>query len=313
MKIYNDIPSFHCDRQTIVTIGTFDGVHLGHKEIIGRLVETAREKNCDSLILTFFPHPRMVLSKQNDLFLLNTLEEKIELLEKTGLDHLVIQPFDEAFSRLKAEAFVKTILVDQFNVSKIIIGHDHRFGRNRSADINDLKLFGEKYNFEVAQIEAQEVDNVSVSSTKIRRALGDGDVALANSYLGYNYYLTGIVVQGRQLGRTLGYPTANLQIDEPYKMLPKFGVYAVESIIDGKKVYGMMNIGNNPTVDGQKTSVEINYFDFNANLYGSKLAVSCLHRIRDEQKFGSIQLLKEQLDKDKIDAQSKILNNKQHL
>ncbi len=313
MKIYHDIPSFRNERQTIVTIGTFDGVHLGHKEIIGRLVATALEQNCDSLILTFFPHPRMVLSKQNDLFLLNTLEEKIELLEETGLDHLVIQPFDEAFSRLEAEEFVKTILVDQFNVKKIIIGHDHRFGRNRSADINDLKLFGEKYNFEVAQIEAQEVDNVSVSSTKIRRALGDGDVALANSYLGYNYYLTGKVVQGKQLGRTLGYPTANIQIDEPYKMLPKHGVYAVESFIDGKKVYGMMNIGNNPTVDGQKTSIEINYFDFESNLYGLKLQVYCLHRIRDEHKFGSIQLLKEQLDKDKIEAQAKMHNNNSHL
>ena len=310
MKIFKDISSFRTDRQTIVTIGTFDGVHLGHIGIINRLVETAREKNCDSLILTFFPHPRMVLSKQNDLFLLNTLEEKVALLEKSGLDYLVIHPFDEAFSRLEAEEFVKTILVDRFNVKKIIIGHDHRFGRNRAADINDLKLFGAKYNFEVSQIEAQEVDNVSVSSTKIRKALSDGDVALANSYLGYDYFLTGTVVQGKQLGRTIGYPTANLQIDEPYKMLPKFGVYAVASVIDGKKVYGMMNIGNKPTVDGQDTTVEVNFFNFDANLYGLKLQISCLYRIRDEHKFGSVQLLKEQLDIDKIETQSKIGFNK---
>jgi len=309
LKIYNDIPSFHSDRQTIVTIGTFDGVHIGHKGIIGRLVKTAHAKDCDSLILTFFPHPRMVLSNQNDIFLLNTLEEKIALLKATGLDHLVIHPFDEAFSRLEAEEFVKTILVDRFNVRKIIIGHDHRFGRNRAADINNLKLYGKKYHFEVAQIEAQEVDHVSVSSTKIRKALSEGDVALANSYLGYSYFLTGTVVEGKRLGRTIGYPTANLQIDEPYKMLPKIGVYVVESIINGQAVSGMMNIGTNPTVEGQKVSIEIHYFDFDADLYGVKLQVSCLYRIRDEHKFASLQLLKEQLSKDKISALA-IINNK---
>ena len=302
MKIYNAIPSFQSDRQTIVTIGTFDGVHIGHKEIIGRLVSTAHDNDCDSLILTFFPHPRMVLSTHNDIFLLNTLEEKKALLERTGLDHLVIHPFDEAFSRLEAEAFVKTVLVDQFKVKKIIIGHDHRFGKNRSANIDDLELFGRKYNFAVAQIEAQEVDKVSVSSTKIRKALADGDVALANSYLGYDYFLTGTVVEGKRLGRTIGYPTANLEIDASYKMLPKIGVYAVASIIDNEMVYGMMNIGTNPTVGGTKISVEINYFDLDADLYGLELKVFCLQRLRDEHKFESLQLLKEQLSKDKIAA-----------
>ena len=292
-----------------MTIGTFDGVHIGHKGIIGRLVDSARDKNCDSLILTFFPHPRMVLSNQNEIFLLNTLEEKIALLETTGLNHLVIHPFDETFSRLEAEEFVKTILVDRFKVRKIIIGHDHRFGRDRAANIDDLKLYGEKYNFEVAQIEAQEVDHVSVSSTKIRKALNDGDVELANSYLNYNYLLTGTVIKGKQLGRTIGYPTANLQIDERYKMLPKIGVYVVKSIINGQVTFGMMNIGTNPTVNGQKVSIEIHFFDFDSDLYDKKLQVSCLHRLRDEYKFESLQLLQEQLSKDKISSLALISGN----
>jgi len=222
------------------------------------------------------------------------------LLEKTGLDNLVIHAFDKAFSRLTAEEFVKNILVDQFNISKIIIGHDHRFGRNRTASIDDLIIFGELYGFEVEQISPQEINEVAVSSTKIRTALKDGNIALANKFLGYHYLLTGTVVKGRQLGRTLGYPTANIHIPETYKLVPQHGIYVVSSEIDGQLIYGMMSIGTNPTVGGENETIEINYFDLDQDLYGRTITVSILNRIRDEEKFASIEALKEQLHQDKI-------------
>ena len=223
-------------------------------------------------------------------------------MEQTGLDNLIIHPFDAKFSQLEAAEFVKSVLVDQFNIRKIIIGHDHRFGRNRSANIDDLILYGKKYNFEVEQIPVQEIDAVSVSSTKIRNAILDGDMALANNYLGYDYFLTGTVVKGKQLGRTIGFPTANIRIDEDYKLIPKIGVYAVTSVIEGKLTLGMMNIGTNPTVGGQQLSIEINFFDINMDLYEKKMRISILHRIRDEHKFESVQILKEQLGRDKLSA-----------
>ncbi|HBH99994.1 riboflavin biosynthesis protein RibF, partial [uncultured Flavobacterium sp.] len=246
--------------------------------------------------------PRMVLQDNNEIKLLNTIEERTELLKKSGLDNLIIHPFDQAFSRLTAEEFVSAILVDQFNVRKIIIGYDHRFGRNRTADINDLIAFGEKYDFEVEQISAQEIDEVSVSSTKIRNALMNGHVKLANDYLGYNYLLTGVVARGKGLGRTLNFPTANLQIEESYKLIPKNGVYIVQSLIENKLVYGMMNIGFNPTVNGESKSIEIHFFDFDRDLYSKKIQIQLLDRIRDEVKFENIEKLKEQLLKDKIVA-----------
>lgn len=307
MKIFHSINDFHVStngstKKTILTLGTFDGVHFGHKKILEKLTQNTENGKYESLVLTFFPHPRMVLQEDSDIKLLNTIDEKIDLLNKIGIQNLVIHPFDEKFSRLTAEEFVKNILVDQFHIHKIIIGHDHRFGRNRTANIEDLKTFGKQYNFEVEEISAQEIKEVSVSSTKIRQALSEGTISLANEYLGYNYSLTGIVAKGKQLGRTIGFPTANIQLEENFKLIPKNGVYIVKSIINDKTVLGMMNIGNNPTVEGKSQTIEINFFDFNEDLYGQKITISLLERIRSEQKFDSVSLLQEQLEKDKNTA-----------
>lgn len=302
LKIFHSINDFSSTKKTILTLGTFDGVHIGHKKILKKLTQNTENQKYESLVLTFFPHPRMVLQEHSDIKLLNTIDEKIDLLEKIGIENLVIHPFDEAFSRLTAEEFVSNILVDRFHIQKIVIGHDHRFGRNRTANIDDLIAYGKEYGFEVEQISVQEINDISVSSTKIRNALLEGDMALANDYLGYNYFLTGSIIQGKQLGRTIGFPTANLKIEENYKLIPQNGVYIVKSIIDGQSVFGMMNIGFNPTVNGQKQSIEIHYFDFNADLYNQKISVSILQRIRSEQKFESVDLLKEQLEKDKKTA-----------
>lgn len=302
LKIFHSINDFKFTKKTILTLGTFDGVHIGHKKILERLIQNTQDNEYESLVLTFFPHPRMVLQEQSEIKLLNTIEEKIYLLEKIGIQNLVIHPFDESFSRLTAEEFVKTVLVEKFHVQKIIIGHDHRFGRNRTANIDDLITFGKQYDFEVEQISVQEIDEVSVSSTKIRKALLEGNMALANEYLGYDYFLTGTVIKGKQLGRTIGFPTANLKIEENYKLIPKNGVYSIKSTINGETVFGMMNIGFNPTVAGENLSIEIHYFDFEADIYDQKISVSMLHYLRPEQKFDSVTLLKEQLRKDKKEA-----------
>lgn len=302
MKLFHSINDFHSAKKTILTLGTFDGVHIGHKKILERLNQNTENGKYESLVLTFFPHPRMVLQEKSEIKLLNTIQEKSKLLEATGIENLVIHPFNESFSRLTAEEFVHSILVDQFHIQKIIIGHDHRFGRNRTANIDNLIAFGAEYGFEVEQISAQEIQDVSVSSTKIRKALQDGNMALANEYLGYGYFLTGEVVKGKQLGRTIGFPTANIQIEEEYKLIPKNGVYVVKTFVDQKEVFGMMNIGFNPTVNGQKQTIEVNFFDFDANIYGQKLEISLLKYLREEQKFGSVDLLKEQLNLDKKTA-----------
>lgn len=299
MKIFHSINDFRSTKKTILTLGTFDGVHIGHKKILERVIQNTDNEKYESLVLTFFPHPRMILKEDSDMKLLNTIDEKIDLLDKIGIQNLVIHPFDEKFSRLTAEEFVKTILVDRFQVQKIIIGYDHRFGRNRTANINDLIAFGEQYDFEVEQISVQEINEISVSSTKIRNALLEGNMTLANDYLGYNYFLTGEVVKGKQLGRTINFPTANLKIQENYKLIPQNGVYIVKSVINEQTVFGMMNIGFNPTVNGQNQTIEIHYFDFDADLYHQKIRVSILQRIRSEQKFESVDLLKAQLENDK--------------
>jgi len=305
LNIFTTLKDFKSDKPTTVTLGTFDGVHLGHKKIIERLTKFSPSENT-SLVLTFFPHPRMVLQGDSDLKLLNTIEEKAALLEKAGLKNLIIHPFDQSFSELTAEEFVKNILVDQFNIGKIIIGHDHRFGKNRSADIHDLMAFGKKYHFDVEQISAQEIDEVSISSTKIRNALHDGNIALANEYLGYNYFLTGTIVKGKQLGRTIGFPTANLKIDQNYKLIPQNGVYVVKSSIEGQTVFGMMNIGTNPTVGGQTQTIETNFLDFEGDLYDKNLTIELLHRIRSEEKFDSLDALKNQLAQDRLTTQNYI-------
>lgn len=264
----------------------------------------------ESLVLTFFPHPRMVLQQDSSIKLLNTIDEKATLLEKFGIDNLIIHPFDEVFSNLSAEEFVKNILVDKLNIHKIIIGHDHRFGKNRTADINDLILFGKKYKFEVEQINAKEIDEIAVSSTKIRKALLEANIKLANEYLGYSYFISGKVVEGKKIGRTIGFPTANIQINESYKLLPKNGVYVVSSKIDNVLHFGMMNIGKNPTLGDNEQSIEIHFFDINEDIYSKNLQISILEHIREEQKFNSLTELQAQLEKDKLFSLNYIQNLK---
>ncbi len=302
MKLFHSINDFQSTKKTILTLGTFDGVHIGHKKILERITQNTEDGKYESLVLTFFPHPRMVLQEKSEIRLLNTISEKIKLLEATGIENLIVHPFNESFSRLTAEEFVRTILVEKFQIQKIIIGHDHRFGRNRTANIDDLIAFGIEYGFEVEQISAEEIQDVSVSSTKIRKALNEGNMALANEYLGYSYFLNGTVVKGKQLGRTIGFPTANIHIEEDYKLIPKIGVYVVKATVNQETVFGMMNIGFNPTVNGEKQTIEVHLFNFDKDIYNQNIEVSLLHYIREEQKFGSVDALKTQLGQDKIDS-----------
>ncbi|MFX0555658.1 bifunctional riboflavin kinase/FAD synthetase [Maribacter sp. CXY002] len=282
-----------------ITIGTFDGVHIGHRKILEKVINHAKNSQLKSAVLTFFPHPRMVLQKDANIKLLNTIDEKKAILEQMGLDILIIHPFTKNFSRLSATEFVRDLLVNKLKSKKIIIGYDHRFGRNRNANITDLIAFGNALNFEVEEIPAQEIDAVSVSSTKIRKALETGDIETANSYLGYEYMLTGVVQKGKGLGRQLNYPTANIKIEEDYKLIPMNGSYVVKSTIKGKTVFGMMNIGYNPTVNGTSKTIEVHFFDFNKDLYDQKIKVDILARLRDEIKFESLEALQGQLARDK--------------
>ena len=303
MLTVQGLSNYDNPQPSVVTIGTFDGVHIGHRKILERLIADGREHQLQSTLLTFFPHPRMVLQKDNQIKLLNTIEEKSAILDRLGLDCLIIHPFTMEFSRKSATDFVREILVQKLRVSKIIIGYDHRFGRNRNASIGDLQSFGNILDFTVEEIPAQEIDEVSVSSTKIRKALMAGDLETANTYLGYDYMLTGTVEGGKKLGRDLGFPTANLRIEADYKLIPASGVYLVRSELDRRQVYGMMNIGTNPTVDGSRRHIEVHFFDYQGNLYGSHLQVDLLKRIRDERKFESLDALKNQLGKDRLRAQ----------
>lgn len=306
MLIVQNLAEYKSPKPSVVTIGTFDGVHIGHRKILERLIQDAKRLELQSTLLTFFPHPRMVLQKDRGIKLLNTISEKSEILASMGLDCLVIHPFTEEFSRLSATEYVRNILVDTLKAKKVIIGYDHRFGRNRTADISDLKHFGKVYDFEVDEIPAQEIEAVSVSSTKIREALATGDLESANAYLGYNYMLQGTVKRGKGLGRTIGFPTANLHPDEDYKLIPATGVYLVSTSVDGISGYGMMNIGVNPTVDGSQLHIEIHIFDMNRDLYGSTLRVHLLERIRNEQKFESLEALKKQLHQDLIHSRDRL-------
>jgi len=291
LRTYPSAQEFDGKKSTVVTIGTFDGVHVGHRKIIQRLLASAQGSDLESAVLTFFPHPRMVVQNNADIKLINTIKERKILLEKTGLDHLIIHPFTLDFSRLTAEAYVKDILVDQLHAKKVIIGYDHHFGRNRNANIDDLKRFGEKYDFEVEEISKQDIDDVSISSTKIRKALDLGDIEKANRYLGHPFVLTGIVSRGKGLGRKMNYPTANLKIAETYKIIPHKGVYVVQSEIDGKQEYGMMSIGTNPTVGGSDLTIETYFFDLDRDLYDRELEIQVLQRIRDEKNFNGIEEL----------------------
>lgn len=309
MKEYKGANSFLSERQTVVTIGTFDGVHVGHRKIIERLVNSAHANNLDSVVLTFFPHPRMVLQKESGIQLINTIEERKRLLEETGIDHLVVHPFTQQFSRLTAVEFVRDILVNKLKAKKIIIGYDHRFGRNRTADINDLRQFGIEFGFEVEEITQQDVEQVAVSSTKIRNALLEGRVERANLYLQHPFTLNGTIVKGRGIGKDLGFPTANLEIEEDYKLIPKNGVYVVSANIDGDRVFGMMNIGTNPTVGGKEKTIEANFFELDKDLYGKELEIEMLVRIRDEKKFDSVDDLKIAMKQDRAFSKQYIKDN----
>lgn len=298
MKVFHSAQSFESSKKTIVTLGTFDGMHIGHQAILNKLKLQKRIYGYETLVLTFFPHPRMVLKTDHEILLLNTIEERVRLIGKFGIDSLVVQEFTQDFANMSAEEFVKKILVDQFHIGKIVIGYDHRFGKNRSADIHDLIEFGNKYHFDVEQISAEELDCVSVSSTKIRNALNIGNVALAKTYLGYPYLLSGTVVSGKKLGRTIGFPTANIHVAEDYKLIPAIGVYVVGVTVQDRQYYGMLSIGTNPTVGGINRTIEVNIFDFSETIYGETITVHFLTKIRDEQRFTSLELLVEAIKKD---------------
>ena len=309
MKTFQDISSFKTKEKTFVTIGTFDGVHFGHKEIINRLVDDAKKAGKKSVLLTFFPHPRMVLQKEASIELINTIQERALLLENTGLDYLIIHPFSKEFSRLTALDFVRDILVNQLNISKLIIGYDHHFGKNREGNIEQLTEYSHTFGFSVEEIPAQDVNDVSVSSTKIRRALASGDLNTANNYLGYHFMISGKVVNGKKLGGKIGFPTANIDVLETYKLIPKAGVYVVKSEINNTGVFGMMNIGNRPTVYGKHQTIEVHFFDFNKDLYHKELVVELLYFLRDEHKFDSLKSLTLQLEKDEKIARNYIENS----
>lgn len=306
MKVHHSIADYKNKTQSVITIGTFDGVHIGHNELLKRLFGEAKNDDLESIILTFFPHPRMVLQKESDIKLINTIDERISIFSKTDLNHLIIHPFTKEFANLSAEAYVKNVLVDSLNVKKIIIGYDHRFGKNRTANIDDLRKFGEIYNFEVQEISAQELDDVAVSSTKIRKALDSGDLEKANNYLGYPFMLNGTIVKGKGLGKTINFPTANLHIEETYKLIPKNGVYVVKSVIGNEEVFGIMSIGTNPTVGGTSRTIETYFLDIEKDLYGRKIEIELLSKIREEETFDSLESLQYAIKNDEAFARKYI-------
>lgn len=299
LKIINDLSNFKSDKSTFVTIGTFDGVHIGHQKVIKDLVKNAIQNNATSVLLTFFPHPRMVLNKTSNIKLINTIDERIQRLKGMGLDVLVVHKFTKEFSKQTALNFVKSVLVDKLNIAKLIIGYDHQFGQNREGDFEHLKSYGKSLNFNVKEISKLDIDNFAVSSTLIRKAIENGNIEKANNYLGYNYMITGNVVKGENLGQKIGFPTANIQLRESYKLLPKTGAYVVKSEIENQTIFGMMNIGFRPTVSGENQTIEIHFFDFNKDIYGTIIQIDVLAYLRDEQKFDSIKSLTNQLQKDK--------------
>ena len=311
MKIYHSIAAFiSSEKKSIITIGTFDGVHIGHQEIIKNLITNAETSDCKSVILTFFPHPRMVLQEGSDIKLLTTLQEKITLLEKTGLDILIIEPFTKEFSRLTALDFVRDILVQQLHLKKLVIGYDHHFGRNREGNFEQLKEYGAIYGFEVEEIPAQDIQHIAVSSTKIRKALKEGAIKKANRYLGHEFILSGTIIHGKGLGKQWNYPTINIHIEEPYKLLPKSGVYVIKTTIHKLPLFGIMNIGYRPTVDGKHQTIEVHLLDFNADLYGENIQVQLIYRLRDEQKFNSVDELFTQIKYDEKKARELITSGK---
>ena len=303
MQVVQNIGNYSAQNPSIITIGTFDGLHIGHQKIINDLVRVAKKNNLYSIVLTFFPHPRMVLQKDSDLKMIDTLEEKQLFLEKMGVDVLIIHPFSKAFSRLTALEFTRDLLVNQLKISQLVIGYDHRFGRNREATIDDLKSFGLDYNFTVDEIPSQDIKSIAVSSTKIRNALNKGDLKTANQFLGRPFSLKGRVVKGDGIGKKLGFPTANIKVKQDYKLRPQNSVYLIRSEIEGIKFFGMMNIGMRPTVSGKKIQTEIHFFNLAQNLYNQEITFEVLEKIREEVKFNSTEELTEQLKKDSISCE----------
>jgi len=304
VEIHNGLEHFNAGKP-VITIGTFDGVHLGHRQVISRLKEIADSVNGESVIFTFYPHPRLVVSPEEDtLRLLTTREEKIDLFKEMGIDHLVIFPFTSEFSKLSYADFVRTVLVGKMHISHLVVGYDHKLGRNREGNYNVLKDLSQELNFTIEQLDVLLMENVNVSSTKIRQSLETGDVAKANRYLGYDYTLTGKVILGNQLGRKLGFPTANIETLDEHKLIPHDGVYAVKVKIDEKIFSGMLNIGTRPTVsrNADHRSIEVHIFDFNQDIYLHELTLFFIAKIRDEHKFDSLEALQQQLEKDKENA-----------
>ena len=310
MNQINGIEDFLKIKPSIVTIGTFDGVHLGHQKILSKLVSEGKKSKLETIVLTFFPHPRKILNPSIQLSLLNTQSEKIELFKSSGIDNLITQKFNKDFSEYSAEKYVQKILVNKLKIKKILIGYDHRFGKNRDAGIKELKTLGDKYNFDVIEISAKEKNNISISSTKIRNALFNGKLNIAKSYLGYDYKITGKVIQGNSIGRKIGYPTANLQVMDKDKLIPKRGVYLVYTRLENKVIHGMMNIGIKPTIKSKEGSIEVHLFEWKKNIYNKSIDVFLKKFIREEKKFKSLDKLADQL---KIDKENCLimLNEKQ--
>lgn len=304
MKIYYDLKDLKAVRP-VVTIGTFDGVHLGHRKILGRLTEIAAATGGESLLFTFYPHPRQVLSPdEHNLRLITTLEEKVELLGKAGIDHLVVYPFSREFAALTYREFVREILVEKIGTSCLVVGYDHKFGKNREGDYEYLKECARNYNFRIEKLDPLLINEAHVSSTRIRQALEAGDIAGANRYLGYSYELHGQVVEGKKVGRKLGFPTANIEATEVTKLIPGYGVYAVRIRVAGETWKGMLNIGSRPTFNqnADNRSIEVNIFGFEGSLYGEKITLFFDGKIREEQKFGSVKALVAQLRNDREKA-----------
>ncbi|MBF4985311.1 bifunctional riboflavin kinase/FAD synthetase [Nonlabens mediterrranea] len=305
MKIFENIASYKAEKGAVVTIGTFDGVHQGHQKILKRVTEIAKQKSLTSVLLTFFPHPRMVLQPDSDLKLINTIEERQLLIAANGIENIVTHPFSLEFARTSAHDYVKNILVDQLNAAVVVIGYDHRFGRNRAASINELEEYGKEFNFKVVQISKKDIEEVTVSSTKIRNAIESGDMETTRNYLNRPFSVTGDIVQGKAIGRTINYPTANLKVSKNYKLLPKNGVYITSSIIDGIVVYGMTNIGVNPTISNDlKKTIETYYIDFTGDLYHTQMELFFHKRLRNELKFNSMEDLTAAMKEDELNTRT---------
>ncbi|MEO3405258.1 bifunctional riboflavin kinase/FAD synthetase [Mucilaginibacter sp. CAU 1740] len=303
MRVYNNINEFTAVNNAVVTIGTFDGVHFGHQKIIAGIKELADSIGGETVILTFFPHPRMILNPEDEsIKLITTINEKAELMERLGIDHLIITPFSRDFSNQTAEDYIRDVLVKKIGTKKIVIGYDHRFGKDRQGGLEDLQRLGPVYGFDVVEIPEQDINEVAISSTRIRAALLSGDISLANTCLGYPFFITGKVVRGDQIGRQIGYPTANIVVEEKYKLIPSDGIFAVKVIIADQKYKGMAYIGTRPTVNGLTRNIEVNIFDFNEEIYNQTIRMEFHHYIRGDVKFASLDELKVQLAQDKVDV-----------